>query len=87
MFNNIGSKIKGLAKVITWIGIIASVIAGIGQMVMASNIYGGGGLALSGILTIVLGSLAAWVSSFLVYGFGELVENSAAVAAKLNNRP
>jgi len=36
---------------------------------------------------MVLGSLLAWVSSFIVYGFGELVENSAAVAARLKNQP
>jgi len=40
MFDNIGSKIKGLARVITWIGIVASVIAGIAQMSM-SHFSGG----------------------------------------------
>lgn len=84
MFDNIGSKIKGLARVITWIGIVASVIAGIAQMSMS---HFSGGLVFSGILTMVLGSLLAWVSSFIVYGFGELVENSAAVAARLKNQP
>ena len=29
MFENIGGKIKGLAKVVCWIGIILSVITGI----------------------------------------------------------
>ena len=33
MFKNIGGKIKALAKVICWIGIIGSVLAGIGMMV------------------------------------------------------
>ena len=84
MFDNIGSKIKGLARVITWIGIVASVIAGIAQMCMS---HFSGGLVFSGILTMALGSLLAWVSSFLVYGFGELVENSAAIAARLKNQP
>ena len=31
---------------------------------------------LSGLLTIVLGALLSWVGSFVLYGFGEIVENS-----------
>ena len=31
---------------------------------------------LVGFLTIVFGPIAAWVSSWLLYGFGQLVENS-----------
>jgi hypothetical protein len=42
---------------------------------------------ISGILTIVLGSLAAWISSFLLYGFGELVENSSRIADQLGHIP
>ena len=90
MFDNIGSKIKGLAKVITWLGIILSVIAGIVQISGGSSYsrYGGSNpLFLTGILTIVLGSLAAWISSFLLYGFGELVENSSRIADQLGHVP
>lgn len=39
-------------------------------------------MALIGILTMVLGSLLSWVSSFVLYGFGEIVENSALIAGK-----
>ena len=71
MFDNIGSKIKTLAKVVCWIGIIGSVIAGIAMIATMGSVG-----VLSGLLTIVLGALLSWVGSFVLYGFGEMVENS-----------
>ena len=70
MFDNIGGKIKTLAKVGCWIGIIAFIITGIVLMAIDED------LILDGILTAVVGSLLSWVSSFVLYGFGQLVENS-----------
>ena len=64
MFDNIGSKIKGFAKVIAWLGIILSFIIGLLS------------IATGGILVIVIGSASSWVGSFVLYGFGQLVENS-----------
>lgn len=80
MYNNIGRKIKALAKVLAWIGIAVSVISGLGMIIASSR--SGGAMALLGILTMALGSLVSWVSSFVLYGFGELVENSAIAAGK-----
>lgn len=74
MFDNIGGKIKGLALVICLIGIIASVIFGIvssDKMIIV-------------VATIIIGSAASWVGSFVLYGFGELVENSAIIAESIN---
>lgn len=68
MFSNVGGKIKGLAQVITWIGIVASVIGGIVLMSKVSFIVG--------LLTAVVGSLFSWIGSLALYGFGQLVENS-----------
>lgn len=66
MFNNIGGKIKVLAQVACWVGIICSVIFGF--------IYGHEADSfLIGLLIIVLGSLTAWTSSFALYGFGEMI--------------
>ncbi|MBR3824812.1 MAG: hypothetical protein IKJ39_06395 [Lachnospiraceae bacterium] len=70
MFNNIGEKIKTLASVITVIGIIASLILGC-WMISAND-----DLALIGLLVMFLGSLVSWIGSFLLYGFGQLIENS-----------
>lgn len=74
MFDNIGRKIKSLAKITCWIGIILSVLAGIIMM-------GAGEGILSGILTALLGSLLSWVGNFMMAGFGDLVENTAEIAA------
>ena len=69
MFSNIGHKIQVLAKVVCWVGIIAAVISGI--IIMASGYRGSG--VLPGVLTMILGPLGAWVGSFMLYGFGELI--------------
>jgi len=97
MFNNIGGKIKGLAKFLCWLGIILSVIIGVIMIIAAASSrsytfdsYGEkitlstGGSIVAGILVIVFGSLASWIGSFFMYGFGELVENSKKVADRVS---
>ena len=88
MFDNIGGKIKGLAKIICWIGIIACVITGIALISDASKgdryyRYTDGGEVFAGILVMILGSVLSWVGSFVLYGFGELVENSAKLVSQI----
>lgn len=86
MFNNIGRKIKTTAKVFCWIGIICSVVSGVvmvsgGFAEMRWGIEYGLPAILGGIGIALLGSLISWVGSFMMVGFGELVENSAEIAA------
>ncbi len=90
MFNNVGSKIKTLAKVLCWVGIILSVVSGIIIMVAGNNIpfnynYGynsyrnsgfSGSTFVIGLIVIVVGSLCSWLSSLFTYGFGQLIENT-----------
>lgn len=80
MFDNIGEKIKTLAKVVCWVGIIASVVMGF-VAVASTNDETAGFFSL--VLIAGLGSLGSWVGSFVLYGFGELVSNSAIVAETL----
>ena len=86
MFNNIGRKIKTLAKVIAWIGMASSVISGLVTMIetailtKADTVLQGVwflflGLILGAIVAAV-GCLVAWASVLILYGFGQLVENS-----------
>ena len=75
MFDNIGEKLKKLAKVEAICGIIASVLVGFVEM--------GNGTVLAGIITIVVGSVASWVGSWVTYGIGEAVENSEAILYRL----
>ena len=69
MFNNIGGKIKTLAQVVCWLGIIASVIFGIILMLQNED------NVLIGFIVLILGCFFSWISSFMTYGFGQLVEN------------
>ncbi len=71
MFNNIGGTIKGFARFLTWVGIIASIIVGIELIKNDNNI---------GFLVIIVGILVSWMSSWILYAFGELVENSTIIA-------
>lgn len=73
MFDNIGGKIKGFAKIVAWLGIILSVIIGLLSM------------ATGGILIMIIGGVSSWVGSFVLYGFGQLVENSDKLVANLPN--
>lgn len=69
MFDNIGSKIKILAQVCCWVIIVACAITGL--VVMFSESF------LLGLLIIVAGALTGWTGSFMMYGFGDLVESAA----------
>ena len=79
MFDNIGGKIKGLAKLICWAGIVVSAILGI--LIWANH-----GNFLTGLLYIVVGGLASWIGSFCTYGFGQLIEDTAAIRYQLMKR-
>ena len=89
MFDNIGGKIKGLAKFICWVGIIASVVLGI-VIISGANIgsgrhmYTDSSTIIVGVITIVAGSILSWVGSFVLYGFGELVENSSELVDQID---
>lgn len=80
MFDFIGAKIRLVAKVQCWIGIIASVI--VGFKVMLSD--DGGTAFLIGLLILVFGTLFSYVGSFLLYGFGQLVDNSDEIVAQMH---
>lgn len=75
MFDNIGSKIKMLAKVICWVGIIMSCLSG---LIILINGDDGAGV---GLVIMIVGSLTSWVCSFFAYGFGELIDKTTEVAA------
>ena len=66
MFENIGNKIKILAIVLAILGIILSIV--IGTVIIVQEKF------LPGFLFIIIGSLSSWISSFFVFGFGEVIE-------------
>lgn len=69
MFNNIGGKIKELARIISYIGIGVSIFIGIVFILEKETI-------LQGIAIAVFGTLISWVGMFVLYAYGQLVENS-----------
>ena len=73
MFDNIGKKIKTLTKVTCWIGMIACFVVGIVITAAGHN-------AEAIDVPIMLGDLLLfWVGSFLMCGFGELVDKAASI--------
>ncbi len=78
MFDNIGRKIRTLAKVLCWMGIVGSVIA---AMVMINGYYAE--VRITGWIMLFAGPLVSWISSFTLYALGEIAENSATQARLL----
>ena len=79
MFDQIGQRIKTLAVVITVIGMIVSVIAGCDYIFNKSRrIYG--------LIIIVGGIIASWVGSFILYGFGEIIDKLCDISQSLNEQ-
>lgn len=88
LYDNIGEKLKGLAKIIFIIEAIISVIIGL------LCLFSGEGLFILGLLTLILGPFIAWISSWVLYAFGELVEktcdnenNTRNILKKMNEKP
>ena len=75
MFSNIGGKIKTLATVVTWFGLIASFLVGICMLFVET---------ISGFIIMIVGGLLSWIGSFTLYGFGQLIENTDIIVKKLN---
>lgn len=68
MYENIGGKIKGLAQSIFIIETIGAIVTGI-ILLLLNRIF-------LGLLVLFSGPIIAWVSSWLMYGFGQLIDNS-----------
>lgn len=79
MYDNIGSKIKTVAKVVGFAGIGISILTGLLFLLVSFSeekfSYFG-----IGILVALLGSLISWASTIALYGFGQIVENTDVIA-------
>lgn len=75
MYDNIGDKIKGLAKALCIIETITAAIAGIVFLVDGSE-----DKALLGFLLTFGGFVISWLSSWPLYGFGELINKACDIA-------
>lgn len=79
MFNNIGKKIKALAKVICWIQIVIYIITAIVMFIIASDTYTEGLYIAIAFAFLIIGPFFAWLSSFFIYGFGELIDKACEI--------
>ena len=80
MYNNIGKKIKTLAKIACIIIAVTWVIIG---FVLIFYRYSSPFLRLIGLLTIFTGPFFAWIGSFLLYGYGELIEQTTEIKEEI----
>lgn len=86
MFENIGKKIKTLAKAICYLGIAASIITATVLLIISSDMpWGGESLLVLGLVLLFAGPIISWFSSFFMYGFGDLIDNSQEIKEKLQN--
>ncbi len=81
LFSNIGNKICGYAKVVCWIGIIGSVLAGCGILFSGCQYSGeiAFGAAIFGLMVAGIGSLVSWVGSLVLYAFGDIARRVQAI--------
>jgi predicted flavoprotein YhiN len=68
-FNNIGKKIKTIAKISFYLLSVSFLFYGILLIIKTDN-------DILGLLWLILGPIISWISSFVLYGFGQLVDNS-----------
>lgn len=65
---------KILAKIICWLGIAFSMLVAILVSIIGKK------EAILSIFILIVGPLFSWTSSFVMYGFGELIDKSTEIA-------
>ena len=74
---NVGKRIMGLATAICTLGIIAACVIGIYFMSLGED------FVITGLLIAVFGSLGAWISTWFMSAFGQLVDDTHVIREKL----
>ena len=77
MYDKIGSKIKILAKVMFFIGSFGSIMAGVAFMIDKNEFN------FIGIIILVVGIILSLATSWILYGFGELIEKTSFIATNV----
>lgn len=79
MYDNIGRKIKGLAKAVLIIGVIVAIFAGMPFVAQ------GGNIALIGLAIMIIVPIFSWIFSWFIYGFGELIDKVCDIEHNTSN--
>ena len=82
LYENIGGKIKNWAKWIFIVEAIGAIIFGICILIGEIDVLGPDSFAFSGLFVMIFGPIVAWVGSWILYAFGELVEDVHAIRNK-----
>ena len=78
MYKNIGNKIRVLAKVFFAVGLLGSIIGGYGIIELGGYFDEFKEFSKSlGRSVIFFGSLISWISTWVLYGFGELIQKTS----------
>lgn len=75
LYERIGEKIKNLARWIFVVEAISAVIGGIYVILEGKFVFG--------LCLVIMGPVVAWVSTWLLYAFGELVEKVCSINEKV----
>lgn len=75
MFEYIGRKIKVLAKVMFWLGIIGWSLYGVIAIIVYAS-ESDATNAVASLIIMLIALIASTVSSWLVYGLGQVIDNS-----------
>ncbi|MBQ2677019.1 MAG: hypothetical protein IJF54_06450 [Clostridia bacterium] len=81
MFSNIGGKIKILAVVICVLGMFFALLSAIGS----ATVFSQNENPLIIIFTLIIGFLISWAGSFVLYGFGELIDRVSSIDEKISS--
>lgn len=83
LFERVGSKIMGLAKVIFWIVVIINLLISI-YMIYGAIKSENYALVVPALIVAGAGVVAGWLSSVLLYGYGQLIESQQTAVDELS---
>lgn len=73
IYSNIGNKIKGLAEWTFYIEVLACIFFALSLLINCSDMR----MMFLTLAILVIGPVIAWISSWALYGFGELVDKTS----------
>ena len=79
MYNNIGKKIKILATIMGIVEAAAAFMVGV-VLLIDSIDWGDEELIPVALLIMLVGPVVAWISTWMLYGFGELIDKTCDIA-------
>ena len=82
LFGNIGSKIKGVAFVLFMIQFLLYIVAAVIVFLSSLGLGSSAGI-ISGLLILGGGILIAWLSTIVLYGIGQLIDNTDQIKKEL----